>query len=431
MASSAPQSAPAGTGKKPSTSRIIAAATVGNALEWYDISSYAVFADYISRAYFTNKDPAVSLMLALLTFAVSFLIRPIGALVLGGYADRKGRKPALTLTLGLMMVGTLLICVMPTYSAIGLVAPFGILLARLIQGFAAGGEYGSATALMVEHMPHRKGFAASWQFTSQSMSTLLSGVIGTIMTSTLTDAQLDSWGFRIPFIIGLLVGPVGLYIRRYMPESAEAEKVIASGEPNKPVATLLGKQKLLVLLGIGTLAVTTCVNYMITYLPTFSIEQLKLPASSSFFSLIVSAIVLIAVTPLVGHLSDKYGQLRIMIPAAAVVLVLIFPMFAWMVGMPTLPVLLIVVALLAGLKGTYFGPMAAALAMIFPTGTRATGQAVGYNIGVAIFGGFTPLIATWLIETTGLAVAPSFWVILAAVVSLVALVTMWKKLGMR
>ena len=433
MASSAPRSAPAGTGKKPGTARIIAAATIGNALEWYDISSYAVFAKYISVAFFsgTETDHAVALTLTLLTFAASFLIRPVGALVLGGYADRKGRKPALTLTLGLMMVGTLLICVMPTYATIGLLAPFGIVLARLIQGFAAGGEYGSATALMVEHLPNRRGFAASWQFTSQSMSTLLSGVVGTVLASALTVDQLNSWGFRIPFLVGLLVGPAGLYIRRFMPESAEAERVLAAKEPNTPISTLLGRQKLLVLLGIGTLAVTTCVNYMITYLPTFSIDQLKLPDSSSFYSLIISAVVLIAITPLVGHLSDKYGRLRIMIPSAAVVLVVVYPMFALMVGVPTLPVLLVVVALLAALKGSYFGPMAAALAMLFPTETRATGQAVAYNIGVAIFGGFTPLIADWLIGATGQAVAPSYWVIFAAVVSVAALVTMWKKLAMR
>lgn len=427
---SAPDTAPPGR-KRPGTAGIIASATIGNALEWYDISSYAVFADYIAKAFFTNKDPAIALTLALGTFAVSFLIRPIGALVLGGYADRRGRKPALTLTLGLMMVGTLLIVIMPSYGTIGLVAPFGILLARLIQGFAAGGEYGSATALMVEHLPHRRGYAASWQFTSQSMSTLLAGVVGTIMTNSLSDAQLDSWGFRIPFIIGLLVGPMGLYIRRQMPESDEAAKVIAAAEPNKPVGTLFGSQKLLVLLGIGILAVTTCVNYMITYIPTFSIKELHLPASGSFYSLIVSGVVLIAITPIIGHLSDKYGKLKIMIPAAVATLVLIYPAFALMVGVPTLGVLLVVVAILAGLKGVYFGPMASVLAMIFPTGTRATGQALGYNVGVAIFGGFTPLVADWLIGATGTAVAPSYWVILAAVVSLIALLTIWKRLGMR
>ncbi|MQA96626.1 MAG: MFS transporter [Streptosporangiales bacterium] len=414
--------------KKVSSTKIIAAASIGNALEWYDIAVYAVFADYISRAFFTNADPTVSLMLALGTFAVSFLIRPIGALVIGSYADRAGRKPALTLSLGLMVVGTLLICVMPTYAAIGVAAPIGILIARLIQGFAAGGEYGSATALMVEHLPNRRGFAASWQFTSQSMSTLLAGVIGTTLTSTLTDAQLDSWGFRIPFIVGLLVGPAGLYIRRHMPESAEAAAVVASGEKKVPVRTILAEQKVRVLVAIGLLAVTTCVNYLITYLPTYSVTELGLPASSSFYSLIVNALILIAITPLAGHLADKVGQLRLMIPAAALILVLVYPMFALMVGLQTLPVLLVVVFFLAALKGLYFGPMASLLAMIFPTETRATGQAVGYNIGVAIFGGFTPLIATWLIKTTGMPVAPSFWVIVAAVVSLTALTVIAKRL---
>lgn len=409
--------------RKPGAGRIIAAASIGNALEWYDISSYAVFADYIAQAYFTNNDKAFSLTVALATFAVSFLIRPVGALVLGSYADRAGRKPALTLTLVLMMVGTLLIVVMPTYGTIGIIAPLGILLARLIQGFAAGGEYGSATAFMVEHLPKRRGFAASWQFTSQSMSTLLAGILGTALTSTLSDAQLNSWGFRIPFIVGLLVGPVGLYIRRHMPESEESTAAIEAGKARVPVRTILTRQKGLVLLAVGALAVTTCVNYMITYIPTFAVKQLHLPASSSFASLIVSGLILIIVTPVSGHLSDKLGRVRMMIPAAAAILVLVYPAFALMVAVQTVPVLLIVVLVLAALKGTYFGPMAALIAMIFPPETRATGQAVGYNIGVAIFGGFTPLVANWLIGATGIAVSPSFWVIFAAIVSLSALLT--------
>lgn len=414
--------------KKPSPARIIAAASIGNALEWYDIAVYAVFADYISRAFFTNDDPTFSLMLALGTFAVSFLIRPIGAMVIGSYADRAGRKPALTLSLGLMVLGTLMICVMPTYAAIGVLAPIGILVARLIQGFAAGGEYGSATALMVEHLPERRGFAASFQFTSQSLSTLIAGIIGTLLTTNLTDAQLDSWGFRIPFIIGLLVGPAGLYIRRHMPETDAAKEVIDSGEKHVPVRTILAEQKLRVLVAIGLLAVTTCINYMITYLPTYSVTQLGLPASSSFYSLIVSAVILIAITPVAGHLADRVGHMRLMMPAAVIALVLVYPLFAFMVGTPTLPALLGVVLVLAMVKGVYFGPLASLLAMIFPTHTRATGQAIGYNIGVALFGGFTPLIATWLIRTTGLSTAPSFWVIVAAVVSIAALTTVAKRL---
>src|SRR5690606_7941598 len=198
--------------------RIIAAACIGNALEWYDIAVYAYFASYVATVFFSNDDAAISLLLALGTFAVSFLIRPLGALVLGSYADRAGRKPALTLSISLMVLGTLLICVMPPYAAIGVAAPVGILVARLIQGFAAGGEFGGATALLVERLPRRRGFAASWQFTSQAMSSLLASVLGTVLTTALTADQLESWGFRVPFAVGLLVGPVGLYIRRKVPE---------------------------------------------------------------------------------------------------------------------------------------------------------------------------------------------------------------------
>lgn len=425
------EGSPSAATKPISTFRIIGAACVGNALEWYDIAIYSFFAVYISRVFFPSEDPAFSLVLALGTFAVSFLIRPVGALVLGSYADRVGRKPALTLSLGLMVLGTLLICVMPSYASIGVLAPIGILVARLIQGFAAGGEFGSATAMMVEHLPGRRGFAASWQFTSQAMASLMAASIGTILTISLSAEQIESWGFRIPFLFGLLVGPAGLYIRRHVPETPEAIIRLENDVPNKPIRTILREQKLIVLLTIGVLAVTTCLNYMITYIPTYAIATLKLPDSSGFVATLVGGCVLLLVTPFSGHFSDKVGQLRIMIPAAGAVLILIYPMFAFMVAVPALSVLLIVVFLMALLKACYFGPMGAVMASLFPAETRATGMAVGYNIGVTIFGGFTPLIATLLIDRTGNDMAPSFWVIFAAIVSLVSMLTIWKKLGLR
>lgn len=420
------------TTKKPlSPSRIIAAACIGNALEWYDIAIYSYFAVYIARVFFPSDDATFSLTLALGTFAVSFLIRPLGALILGSYADRAGRKPALTLSLALMVVGTLLICIMPSYATIGIVAPIGILVARLIQGFAAGGEFGSATAMMVEHLPGRRGFAASWQFASQAMSSLLAASIGTVLTTMLSPDQIESWAFRIPFLFGLLVGPAGIYIRRHVPETAEAEAQIKSKIPNKPVRTIMRKQKLLVLLTIGLLAVTTCLNYMITYIPTYAIETLHLPDSSGFIATLVAGFVLLVVTPFAGHFSDKVGQLRIMFPAAVLILVLIYPMFALMVSVPTIGILVLVLFFMALLKGCYYGPMGAAMAELFPTETRATGMAVGYNIGVTIFGGFTPLIATLLINATGNDMAPSFWVIFAALVSTASMIVIWKKLGHR
>jgi len=429
MTASAPNAAPARP--TPSPGRIIAAACIGNALEWYDIAVYSFFAVYIANVFFTNDDPTVSLLLALGTFAVSFLIRPLGALVLGGYADRVGRKPALTLSLALMMVGTLLICVMPSYDSIGALAPIGILVARLVQGFAAGGEFGSATAMMVEHLPERRGFAASWQFTSQAASSLLAAVLGTVLTTTLSTDQLESWGFRIPFLVGLLVGPAGLYIRRHVPEPDAATEVPARDVPKTPVREVLRSHKLAVLLTIGVLAATTSLNYMITYIPTYAINTLGLPDSTGFKATIVAGIVLLLVTSYAGHLSDRWGQVRIMTPAAVLILALIYPLFSFMVAAPGLGVLLLVCFVMALLKSCYFGPLGALMASLFPTETRATGMAVGYNIGVAVFGGFTPLIAQWLLRSTGNDASPAFWVAFAAAVSLISLATIWKRLGLR
>jgi MFS transporter, MHS family, proline/betaine transporter len=422
---------PTGGTRSPSPGRIIAAACVGNALEWYDIAVYSFFAVYIADVFFTDDDPAVGLLLALGTFAVSFLIRPLGALVLGSYADRVGRKPALTLSLGLMVVGTLMICVMPSYASIGAAAPIGILLARLIQGFAAGGEFGSATAMMVEHLPARRGFAASWQFTSQAMSSLLAAVLGTVLTTTLSDEALHSWGFRIPFLVGLLVGPAGIYIRRHVPEPPEAEAALADDAPKTPVRSILRSHKLAVLLTVGVLAATTCLNYMITYIPTYAIDTLGLPDSTGFVATLVAGLVLLVVTSYAGHLSDRTGQVRIMMPAAALILVLIYPMFALMVASPALGTLVVVLFFMALLKACYFGPLGALMAALFPTSTRATGMAVGYNIGVAVFGGFTPLIAQWLLGSTGMDASPAFWVMIAAAVSLVSLAVIRRRLGLR
>jgi MHS family proline/betaine transporter-like MFS transporter len=288
----------------PPVRRVIVAASIGNALEWFDILVYGFFAATISKLFFPSADETVSLVLTLGTFAVSYVVRPLGALVLGAYADRVGRKAALMMSIRLMMLGTLLIAVMPPYATIGVVAPIAILLARLIQGFSAGGEFGSATAFLVEHAPEKRGFMASWQFASQGFATLLASAFGTVLTATLSDAQLESWGWRVPFFFGLLIGPIGYYIRRYVDESAE----FVSDAERAPVKETFRDQKSRMLVAVGALAVSTAISYLITYMPTFAVKELDLPASTGFASTLVTGIVLTGLTPIVGHLSDRFGR---------------------------------------------------------------------------------------------------------------------------
>ncbi|EFL27801.1 major facilitator family transporter [Streptomyces himastatinicus ATCC 53653] len=396
--------------------RVIVAASIGNALEWFDILVYGFFAATISNQFFPTADETVSLLLTLGTFAVAYVVRPLGALVLGAYADRAGRKRALMVSIRLMMVATLLIAVMPPYAKIGLVAPIAILIARLIQGFSAGGEFGSATAFLVEHMPEKRGFMASWQFASQGLATLLASAFGTVLTATLSDAQLESWGWRIPFFFGLLIGPVGYYIRRYVGEAGEFVKT--ADQERAPVKETFRTQKDRMLVAMGALAVSTAISYFITYMPTFAVKELDLPASTGFASTLVTGIVLTGLTPVVGHLSDRFGRTRIMLIFATLILALVYPSLAFLVAAPGFGVILGVMFLVGVLKAGYFAPLPAMMAELFPVTNRATGLAVSYNIAVMLFGGTTPLIIVWLVDVTGNKLAPTFYLMFLAVLSL-------------
>ncbi|MFE2186370.1 MFS transporter [Streptomyces sp. NPDC059455] len=396
--------------------RVIIAASIGNALEWFDILVYGFFAATISKQFFPTADETVSLLLTLGTFAVAYVVRPLGALVLGGYADRAGRKRALMVSIRLMMVATLLIAIMPPYAKIGLVAPIAILLARLVQGFSAGGEFGSATAFLVEHMPEKRGFMASWQFASQGFATLLASAFGTVLTATLSDAQLESWGWRIPFFFGLLIGPVGYYIRRYVGEAGEF--VETADQERAPVKETFRTQKDRMFVAMGALAVSTAISYFITYMPTFAVKELDLPASTGFASTLVTGIVLTGLTPVVGHLSDRFGRTRIMLIFAMLILALVYPSLAFLVAAPGFGVILGVMFLIGVLKAGYFAPLPAMMAELFPVTNRATGLAVSYNIAVMLFGGTTPLIIVWLVDVTGSKLAPTFYLMFLAVLSL-------------
>lgn len=403
---------------KPSLHKTLFATCIGNALEWFDIAVYGFFASYIAHAFFPTSDASVSLLLTFGSFGVSFLIRPLGALVLGSYADRHGRKKALLLSINLMMLGGAMITLMPGYATIGLAAPLLILVARLIQGFSAGGEFGSSTAFLVEHFPERKAFIASWQFATQGASTLMASAFGLGLTQLLSETQMMAWGWRIPFAFGLLIGPLGLYIRRHVPEPASFTPQAKSFAPLK---TLLGQQKELMLLAIGLMVISTAVNYMLNYIPTYATKSLHLSGSVAFSATLLAGVILTVVTPLMGLWAERIGRAPLLWGALLLLVLTLWPAFHFMVSYTSPLSLILLVGWMAFLKSIYFSAVPSVMADLFPAATRASGMAVSYNVAVTLFGGFAPLICTLLIQATGSSLAPGYYLILMALLSGVAL----------
>jgi len=396
----------------------IVAISIGNALEWFDIVIYGFLAATISKLFFPAGNETVSLLITLGTFGVTFVMRPVGAFALGAYADRAGRKKALTLSIAMMLLGTLMIASAPTYAQIGIAAPMIVIAARLIQGFAAGGEFGSATALLAEQDARRRGYFASWQFASQGLTTLLAAGFGFGINYFLTPEQLMAWGWRIPFVFGLLIGPVGLYIRRNLEESAE---FVRSAPVKTPVRTALFDEGGRVLTALGLIVLATILAYTGLFMPTFAVKQLGLPASTAFVGTVVLGVVQFALVPYFGALSDRLGRVRIMAAAAVIQLVLVVPAFAFLVQNPSASSLVLVQLALGLVATAYWGPISAAMSDLFASRTRGTGLSISYSCGVAIFGGFAPFISAWLIGASGSKIAPAYYVLFGAAVSLLAL----------
>jgi MHS family proline/betaine transporter-like MFS transporter len=397
--------------------KLVAAASIGNALEWFDFVIYGFFALTMAKLFFPTGNETVSLLLALATFGVTFFMRPFGAIIIGSYADRHGRKAAFTLTILIMMAGTALIAVAPTYSSIGILAPILILLARMVQGFSAGGEFGSATAFLAEQNPNRRGFFSSWQFASQGLTTILATAVGVTLTTTLSQDQIDSWGWRVPFIFGLLIGPVAYYIRRYADETTEFRSAAIS---ESPLREALSSSKKRLLIAFGVVVLCTVSMYTVLFMPSYSTRQLGLTASGGFLGGLLTGVIQVVLIPFFGNFSDRYGRLPIAYVSAFAMLISIYPLFAWLAASPTLTTLLIVQGIIAVLMAAYMGGLGALMAELFPTQMRTTGLSISYAFGVAIFGGFAPFINTWLIEVTN-KLAPSYYLMFAAVISLLAL----------
>ena len=406
--------------------RQIVAAVIGNALEWYDFVVYGFLTVIISRLFFPADNEYASLLMTMVTFGVGFFMRPVGGVLIGMYADRHGRKAALQLIILLMTISIAMIAFAPTYAAIGVAAPLIILLARLLQGMATGGEFASATSFLVECAPPgRRGFFGSLQMVGQSLAALAGAAMGMLITQGLTPEQIDSWGWRLPFIFGLLIGPVGLYMRRHLEETEAFTTAKEQSHESVSLLTLWRDHTRSVLACFGLVVAGTIMYYVVLiYMPTYAKTQLKIPLGDAFMAQVAGLLCLTAAIPFFGALSDRIGRKPLLLFALACYFVLPYPLLAWLQAEPTLTRLTLMQIILCTAVAISFGPVSTALAEQFPVRMRSTGLALAYNFAVMLFGGFAQLIVTWLIRETGTPLAPAFYVMFGAVAGTVGVLLM-------
>jgi MHS family proline/betaine transporter-like MFS transporter len=408
--------------------RAIAAAAVGNLLEAYDFAVYGYFAVTLSRLFFPAGDVTTSLLLALATFGVGFVMRPLGAVVLGTFADRRGRKAALSVTILAMAAGTAVLGLAPTYAQIGAWAPALVVLARLVQGFSAGGESGTATVFLAEHAPEgRRGFTASWQQAGQAAALLLGSLMGAVLTAALPTADLESWGWRIPFLLGLLIGPVGFYLRYRTTESREftealeraaQEQAGQDGRRRSVLVDTLRRYPRGVATGFAiTITWTVCTYFFLVHLPTYAQRELHLGATPALVATSAGLLVIVVLAPVFGALSDRIGRRRLLLGAATAIVLLTYPAMALLAAAPSTGSLLVFQLVFAVAIAAFTGPAPAAMAEVCPPQVRSTSVSIGYNLAVAVFGGFAPFVATWLVATTGNTLSPAWYVVVTCAVS--------------
>ncbi|WP_044873636.1 citrate-proton symporter [Pseudomonas sp. LFM046] len=406
-----------------SRARQVTAAVIGNALEWYDFIVYGFLSSIIARLFFPADSEYASLLMSLATFGVGFFMRPVGGVLLGLYADRKGRKAAMQLIILLMTLSIALIAFAPDYAAIGIGAPVLIVVARMLQGFATGGEYASATAFLVESAPaDHRGLYGAWQLFGQCLAVFAGAGMGALVTSTLSSEALDSWGWRLPFILGLLIGPVGLWMRRHM-EETEAFLDARQEHQGESFSLLqvLRQHRRAVLVTMGSSISGTVAFYVVLVnMPTFAHKQLGLPLDQVFMVQMLAVALMTLIIPLAGALSDRIGRRPVLFGGTLAFFLLIYPLFSWVAQAPSVERLLAMQLLLCAAIGVSYGPVPTAVAEQFPTRVRSTGLALAYNVAVMLFGGFAPFIVTWLTQVGGTPVAPAWYVLVASLIGLVA-----------
>jgi MFS family permease len=405
--------------------RVIAASTIGNAFEWFDFAIYLTFASVISKQFFPANDPTSSFLLGLATFGLAFAMRPLSGVVFGIYADKVGRKKALSLLIVMMAAGTGMIGILPTYSAIGIAAPILMVTARLIQGFSVGGEFATASAMLVEFAPPgRRGYYGSFQMVSQSLAFTAGAIVAYLISTNLAPAAFESWGWRLPFLFGILVGPVGFYLRSRVDETPEFEQLRAARGTvsSTPLAEVFAKYRRELLIAFAVVVVGTVSNYiMVLYVPVYAVRELKLSLADAQLSAAISAGLLLLLCPFAGHLSDRIGRRAVMLPGIAAYCVVAYVMTARLLAAPSTAHLVEAQALACVCMAFLWGPTPALMNEIFPVHVRSTGVSIMYNLAVMLFGGLAPMVVTWLIAVTGDKMSPIYYVLFSGAIGVLGL----------
>ncbi|MGW5039065.1 glycine betaine/L-proline transporter ProP [Streptomyces parvulus] len=413
--------------------RAVKAAALGNAMEWFDFGVYSYIAVTLGKVFFPSGNPTAQLLSTFGAFAAAFLVRPLGGLVFGPLGDRVGRQKVLALTMIMMAAGTFAIGLIPSYATIGVWAPVLLLVARLVQGFSTGGEYAGASTFIAEYAPDkRRGFLGSWlEFGT------LAGYIGgaglvTLMTALLSDSDLTSWGWRIPFLIAGPMGIVGLYLRMRLEETPAFAAEMAKAETNRPKVPLremvTGQWRAL-LLCVGLVLVFNVTDYMLlSYMPSYLTSELEYDETHGLLVVLAVMALMMVVQPFAGALTDRVGRRPVIAAGCAGFLLLSVPalllirdgsLVAVGLGMAALGLLLV----------CFTASMPAALPALFPTRVRYGSLSIGFNVSVSLFGGTTPLVVTALIGATGDMMMPAYYMMAAAVVGGVAVWFMTESAG--
>ncbi|HEY1941006.1 MAG TPA: MFS transporter [Roseiarcus sp.] len=400
--------------------RTVVQVTSGNFLEMFDFFLFGIYASYIAKAFFPSDSQFVSLMSAFLSFAAGFAMRPIGAVVLGGYIDRIGRRKGLILTLSIMACGTVLIAFVPGYATIGVAAPILVVAGRLLQGFSAGVELGGVSVYLAEMAPPgRKGFYVSWQSASQQVAIVVAALIGFSVNKLMAPAVLADWGWRIPFVIGCLIVPLLFALRRSLQETAEFEARTHHPEFREVVHTL-ARDWAVVLAGVGMVVMTTVSFYLITvYTPSFGKNVLHLAETDSLLVTIVVGVSNFVWLPISGALSDRVGRRPILIATTLIALATVYPALALLARDPTFGRMVAVELWLSLLYAWYNGAMVVALTEVVPASVRTSGFSLAYSLATTL-GGSSLAISTWLIHVTGDKASPGYWMSFAALCGLAA-----------